>query len=476
MRPARETGTFHRGAVASGFRLWKDDMEYEQFIEGKHFKQIESGFSYKCRNPNMRDYQRASVEWALARGKAAIFKDTGLGKTIDELEFADAVVKETKKPVLLLAPLAVGGQIASTEAPKFGYNVKTIRSMADVEVTTCITNYENLHNIDFEEFGGIVLDESSILKGLNGKIRQQITEGASGIPYKLSCTATPAPNDMMEIGSQSEFLGIMTQTEMLATFFVHDGGETSKWRLKGHGKRKFYEWMSTWAVIMRDPSDYGFSPLPDLPPLNVHHIEIETEPTGGLFPDVAQTMLERIAARRDTLEDRCKKAAAIANNADGPVLLWCNLNAEGDALERLIPDSVQVAGADKDEDKVDRLVGFATGKYRVLITKPKVAGFGMNWQHCNTMAFVGLSDSFEQYYQAVRRCWRQGQTRDVDVYVVAADVEGAVVENIRRKQKMADRTMAEMSKLASTFFAGFDRAKNELRQYKPSVDAPMPLF
>lgn len=451
-------------------------MEYKTFIKGKHFRQIESGFDYKCNNPHLRDYQRASVEWALARGKAAIFKDTGLGKTLDELEFADAVVRETGKPVLLLAPLAVGGQIATTEAPKFGYEVKTIRSMDDVEVTTCITNYENLHNIDFDAFGGIVLDESSILKGLNGKIRQQIIDGAVNIPYKLSCTATPAPNDLMEIGSQSEFLGLMTQTEMLATFFVHDGGETSKWRLKGHGRQKFYEWMATWAVIMRDPSDYGFEALPDLPELLIEHVEIETEPTGGLFPDVAQTMLERIAARRDTLEDRCKRAAEIANNADGPVLLWCSLNAEGDLLEKLIPDAVQVAGADKDADKVDRLMGFASGKYRVLITKPKVAGFGMNWQHCSTMVFVGLSDSFEQYYQAVRRCWRQGQKQAVKVYVVAADVEGAVVENIRRKQKQADHVMTEMSKLASSFFAGFDKARNELRQYNPQVIAPKPMF
>lgn len=451
-------------------------MSYQKFIGGKHFRQPESGFDYVCTNPDMRDYQKATVEWALARGKAAIFKDTGLGKTLDELEWCRAVLEHTGKPVLLLAPLAVGNQIAEKEAPKFGYHAKTIRAMGDVENTINITNYENLHNIDFAAFSGICLDESSILKGLNGRVRAQLTEGAQVVPYRLSCTATPAPNDLMEIGSQCEFLGIMTQTEMLATFFIHDGGDTSKWRLKGHGRKKFYEWMSTWSVIMRDPSDYGFAPLPELPGLIINQVEVETEPECGLFVDVAQTLSERIKARRDTLEYRCKRAADIVNAADKPVLVWCNLNAEGDLLESLIPDSVQVSGADKDHIKTDRLMGFSDGKYRVLITKPKVAGFGMNWQHCNQMVFVGLSDSFEQYYQAVRRCWRQGQADDVTVYVITADVEGAVVDNIKRKQEQADNVIAEMSKTASSFFSGFAKAKNEVRVYCAPNKAPMPKF
>lgn len=451
-------------------------MNYQEFIDSKHFRQVESGFDYKCAiDTRLRDYQVASVEWALARGKAAIFKDTGLGKTNDELEFASAVVAHTGRPVLLLAPLSVGHQI-HREAAQFGYTTKVIRSMADVETMINITNYENLHNIDFDGFSGLVLDESSILKGLNGKIRRQIIDGAQSVPYRLSCTATPAPNDLMELGAQCEFLGIMTQTEMLATFFVHDGGDTAKWRLKGHGRKKFYQWLATWSVIMRDPSDYGFKALPELPPLNIEQIEVETEVTQGLFVDIAQTLTERSQARRDTLEHRCQTAADLINNMIGPVLVWCGLNAEGDLLEKLIPDSVQVAGSDKDHIKESRLSGFADGTHRALITKSKIAGFGLNWQHCNQMVFVGLSDSFESYYQSVRRCWRQGQKRDVNVWVITADTEGAVVDNIKRKQIQTDTMMDEMSKVASSFFSGFEKAKNELREYNPTMKAPKPTF
>lgn len=451
-------------------------MDYQDFIDSKHFRQVESGFDYKCAiDTHLRDYQVATVEWALARGKAAIFKDTGLGKTNDELEFASAVVSYTNRPVLLLAPLSVGHQI-HREAKQFGYKTKVIRSMDDVETLINITNYENLHNIDFDGFSGLVLDESSILKGLNGKIRRQIIERAQSVPYRLSCTATPAPNDLMEIGSQCEFLGIMTQTEMLATFFIHDGGDTSKWRLKGHGRKKFYQWLATWSVIMRDPSDYGFKSLPELPALNIEQIEVETKVTDGLFVDIAQTLTERSQARRDTLEDRCKVAADLINSMHGPVLVWCGLNAEGDLLEKLIHDSVQVSGSDKDHIKESRLAGFSDGTHRVLITKSKIAGFGLNWQHCNQMVFVGLSDSFESYYQSVRRCWRQGQKKQVNVWVITADTEGAVVDNIKRKQILADTMMSEMSKVASSFFVGFGKAKNELREYDPSLTAPKPTF
>ena len=451
-------------------------MSYGEFIENKHFKQQESGFDYKVADDtHLRDYQSTSVEWALARGKAAIFKDTGLGKTLDELEFGKAVVEHTGMPVLLLAPLSVGHQIHRM-ASEFNYDTKVIRIMDEVEVKINITNYENLHNIDFSKFSGIVLDESSILKGLNGKVRSQLTEGAQVIPYRLSCTATPAPNDLMELGSQSEFLGLMTQTEMLATFFIHDGGDTSKWRLKGHGRRKFYEWLASWAVIMRDPSDYGFKSLPDLPALNIKQVTVETPAVDSLFVEVALSLSDRIKARRDTMAERCEKAAAIINKLNGPVLVWCNLNDEGDLLEKLVNDSVQVSGSDKNEIKEDRLLGFASEKYRVLISKPKIAGFGMNYQHCNQMVFVGLSDSFEAYYQAVRRCWRQGQKRDVNVWVVTADIEGAVVANIQSKQKMADETMNEMSKIASTFFTGFTKARNEIRVYDPKTKAPKPSF
>jgi hypothetical protein len=311
---------------------------------------------------------------------------------------------------------------------------------------------------------------------MDGKMRRFLTESFRHVPYRLSASATPAPNDFMELGTQSEFLGIMTQTEMLATFFIHDGGDTSKWRLKGHGKAKFFEWLATWSVIMRDPSDYGFSKMSELPSLTINQVSIESGITDGLFAAMAQSLSERQTARRETIEARCKKAAEIIAGFDDSVLVWCGLNAEGDLLESMIPDAVQVSGADKDDDKESRLIGFSDGTHRILITKPKIAGFGMNWQHCNKMVFVGLSDSWEQYYQAVRRCWRRGQERDVEVTIITADVEGAVVENIKRKQNQADTMMAEMAKIASQSFHGFDKATNGLRQYQADVKAPKPQF
>lgn len=448
---------------------------YDQFIAEKHFRHPPSGFEYECKSPHLYDYQRATVEWALRRGKSLVAKDTGLGKTLDELEFASAVANHTDAPVLLLAPLCVAHQI-NREAEKFGYRTRVVRDKSQVSGGINICNYEMHGKLDFSAFSGIVLDEGSILKAQDGKTRQALTELSQGIPYRMSATATPAPNDFMEIGTQSEFLGIMTQTEMLATFFIHDGSDTAKWRLKGHGKQKFFEWLATWALIMRDPSDYGFAPKPALPPLNIHQVTVETEVTDGLFATVAQTLSERLNARRDTLEERCQKAADLIAGLDGPVLIWCGLNAEGDLLQRLIPGAVQVAGSDKDADKESRLIGFSEGAHRILITKQKIAGFGMNWQNCNQVVFVGLSDSFEQYYQAVRRCWRHGQKNPVKAWVITADSEGAVVENIRRKQIQADHMMCEMAKIAGRFFHGFDRADRELRAYNPQVPMVKPSF
>jgi len=451
-------------------------MDYQSFIAGKHFRPVEAGFAYRCEQEWLFDYQQACVEWACRRGKAALFLDTGLGKTNCELSWAKAVEEKTKKPVLILAPLCVSIQIQQ-EAERFGFTVHGARSHSDVkERGVYVTNYENLHNMDCGAFVGVVLDESSILKGLDGKLRKFITESFAQTPYRLSASATPSPNDYMELGTQTEFLGIMTQTEMLATFFVHDGGDTAKWRLKGHGQRKFFEWMASWAVVMRDPSVYGFAKKPDLPPLHIHPVVIESGQTDGLLPALAQKLSERQEARRDTVEQRCKAAAEIANNADGPVLLWCNRNDEGDLLESLIHGAVQVSGSDKQKDKEDRIMGFTEGRYRVLVTKPKIAGFGMNWQHCSTIIFVGLSDSWEQYYQAIRRCWRFGQKNEVNVYVVTADIEGMVVENIRRKDDQSETMIAEMAKIAKDFFNDYSMAANNLRAYQPAKQAKLPAF
>lgn len=420
-------------------------MEYQEFIRSKEFRIIESGFeANEDQLPDMMfDYQISVTKWALQRGRAAAFLDTGLGKTIVQTAWAEQVSLHTGKPVLILAPLAVSDQTID-EAKSYGIIIQKYHSNIDpLQPGVFITNYEQLHNVDCSIFSGVALDESSILKGMQGKYRKLITESFRDTPYKLSCTATPSPNDFMELGTQAEFLGIMSQVEMLAMFFIHDGGDTSKWRLKGHGQRKFWEWMATWAICMRSPYDLGFDGSKHkLPPVQYHDHVIETTPTDELFVTPAQGLLERNKARRDSVEERCKIAAKIANNSEGPFLVWCHLNDEGDLLEKLIPDSVQVSGSQSNDVKTDRLHGFSCGKYRVLISKPKLSGFGMNWQHCNQMVFVGLSDSWESYYQAIRRCWRFGQKRDVNVHVVSADTEGAVVENIKRK----DQQNSEMSK------------------------------
>lgn len=449
--------------------------DYQDFISDKHFKINKSGFDYKTDKEWLFDYQKACVEWACKRGKSALFLDTGLGKTNCELEWANAVSSHTGMPVLILAPLCVSLQI-KREGEKYGFETTIIRDNSDVKDGINIANYEILHKLDPRRFSGVVLDESSILKGMNGKMRKLITEAFKHTPYKLSASATPSPNDYMELGTQSEFLGIMSQVEMLATFFIHDGGDTAKWRLKGHGKKKFFEWLATWAIIMRDPSVFGFASRPTLPPLEIIQITIDSGITDGLLPAIAQSLQDRQSARRNTIDARAESAAQIANALDEPCLLWCGLNNEGDELEKLIDNSVQVSGADKDKDKESRMIGFSDGEHRVLITKPKIAGFGMNWQHCSKMIFVGLSDSFEQYYQAVRRCWRYGQQKPVTVYVVTADIEGAVVANIKRKEEQAEAMLTEMALIAAECFTSFEKAENGITVYNPKVTAPLPSW
>jgi len=451
-------------------------MDYQQFIAGKHFKSVDAGFDYVCSESWLFDYQRACVEWACRRGKAALFLDTGLGKTNCELAWARAVAEHTSKPVLILAPLCVSVQIIQ-EAARFGFDVHGVRDDSEIRETGIyITNYENMHNIDTGRFSGVVLDESSILKGMAGKMRAMITDAFRDTPYRLSASATPSPNDYMELGTQCEFLGILSQVEMLATFFIHDGGDTAKWRLKGHGQKKFFEWLASWAVIMRDPSAYGFAKKPELPPLNIRQVTIDSGITDGLLPKLAQSLGDRLTARRDTVAVRCAAAAELANSIDGPVLVWCNLNDESQMLSGSINGAVEVSGSDKPEVKESRIIGFTNNTHRVLVTKPKIAGFGMNWQHCHNMIFVGLSDSWEQYYQAIRRCWRFGQTQTVNVYVVTADIEGMVVENIKRKDDQSDRMMDEMAKIAPLYFKDFSKATRELASFKCKGIAKLPSW
>jgi DNA modification methylase len=292
----------------------------------------------------------------------------------------------------------------------------------------------------------VVLDESSILKNRDGKTRKHIIDECRSVPYKLSCTATPSPNDHMELGNQAEFIGVMGMSEMLAMFFTHDGGETSKWRLKGHGRTKFWEWLSSWSVCIRSPADLGFDASGyDLPPMSIFQHTVDSKPgEGQLFADIAVTLNERRQAKRDTLDDRCNKVAELVNASDEQWIVWCHLNGEQDLLSSLIPDALSVQGADSIGDKESRIMAFTHGEARVLITKPSIAGFGMNWQHCRNMAFVGLDDSYEAQYQAMRRCWRFGQTREVNIHFVTADALGAIAQNIARKESQMNEMQESM--------------------------------
>lgn len=443
-------------------------MSYGQFLARKAIVDPPTGMqSIPALNPALFDFQRDIVAWALKRGRAALFEDCGLGKTPQQLEWSRVVHEHTQGNVLILAPLAVAAQTVR-EGEKFGIKVGYARRQEDVKPGITIANYEMLEHFQTEAFTGVVLDESSILKAYDGKTRTAIIEAFRQTPFRLACTATPAPNDYMELGNHAEFLGVMSRVEMLSMFFVHDGGETQQWRLKGHAESEFWKWLASWAVCIRKPSDLGYDDRDFvLPELVLHQITVKVhEPTEGfLFPVEASTLQERMAARRDTIAERVSDCADIANATSESFLVWCNLNEESAQLKAAISGAVEVKGSDANEHKEKAMLGFTAGDVRCLVTKPSIAGFGMNWQHCASMAFVGLSDSYEQFYQAVRRCWRFGQKQPVNVYVITAETEGAVVANIKRKErdamKMAEAMVEHMKDLNAEAVRGMTREKDE---------------
>lgn len=422
--------------------------DYRSFLQSKQRRAESCGFVPESLPQRLFDWQARITTWATQKGRAAILADCGLGKTPMQLGWADAVRMETRERVLVVAPLAVGYQ-TEEEGSKFGVRIRYVRSGADIQPDDriVVTNYERVGAFDPAMFQGIVLDESSILKAINGKTRAALTSFSESIPYRLCCTATPSPNDYTELGNHAEYLGVMTSAEMLATFFVHDGGETSKWRLKGHAESEFWRWVCSWAVAIRKPSDIGGSDEGFiLPALHIEQHEVDVESDGiHLFPVEASTLSERREARRSSLDERVARAAAlVAEHPNEPWLTWCNLNVESEALRKAIPGAVEVRGSDAADLKEDRLRGFSHGEHPILVTKPSIAGWGMNWQHCAHVIFVGLSDSYEQFYQAIRRCWRYGQAREVRCHVVTATTEGAVVRNIKRKEANAIRMMEGM--------------------------------
>ena len=415
---------------------------YAEFLQSKTIAAQPTGFMPKRVNAKLFPFQRDIVKWGLRKGRCAFFEDCGLGKTGQQLEWGLRVSHFTDKPVLTFAPLAVSQQ-TKREGDKFAIPTAICRDQSGVHCGVNVTNYEMLPHFDPAEFGGIVIDESSILKG-DGPLRKSITEFAQRIPFRLACTATPAPNDYMELGNHAEFLGIMSKTEMLATFFVHDGGDTSKWRLKGHAEAEFWKWVASWAVMISKPSDLGYADKGfDLPPIEYHQHTVPAEwSSDRLFPVEAQTLQERQSARRESIDARIKLCADLVNRSGEQWVLWCNLNDEGEGLANAIPDAVEVSGSDKDSHKETAPLRFVDGDIRVLVSKPSIFGFGMNFQNCHNVAFVGLSDSWESVYQATRRVWRFGQEKTVQCHFITGELEGAVVRNIERKEKQAAQ-MAE---------------------------------
>jgi len=452
-------------------------MSYQEFLKQKDFDTIKAGFTPSDLNNNLWLHQPAIVDWACRRGRAAIFADTGLGKTLMQLEWANQVSQHTGKPVLLLAPLAVGRQ-TENEAKKF--NILSSCRYVDRPCSFTrvqITNYEKVDHFNPRDYAGIVLDESSILKGQSGAYRKMLTELAITIPYRLSCTATPSPNDYMELGTQAEFLGIMSQSEMLAMFFTHDGSETQKWRLKGHGASKFWEWLATWAVVISNPGDLGFDGSKyALPELDIVECVLPTD-SNMMFAPIAQGLSAARQAKKSSVQARVNACADWVNSLDEPCIVWAETNEEADLLESMIVDSVQVSGSDKPEIKEDRLLGFASGKYLKLVTKAKIAGFGMNWQNACKMAFVGPTYSFEQFYQAVRRQWRFGQTKPVEVRVFMTEEETGIHAAMMSKME-ADKVMRRemISVMADAMKKEVTGAKNERLDYRPSLSANLPAF
>lgn len=432
--------------------------EYADFLATKAPRAPASGLQVvPPLSAALKPFQAAITSWALRRGRAAVFAGTGLGKTLMQLEFSRVVAEEAGN-VLILCPLAVAEQTVA-EAAKFGIDgVAYAADQCAITTDIVVTNFERFEKFDITQFAGIVLDESGIIKSHDGKTRKLLTESCRNVPWKLCCTATPSPNDYTELGQHSEFLGVMDAKEMLAMFFVHDGsiraGDATQgndgWRMKRHAAADFWRWLASWSVMVRHPRDLGFDePGYDLPPLNLHQVTVKAEykPTAGeLFPMMASTLSQRIGVRRDTAEARVAEAVkVIMTQPAEPWLVWCHLNKEADAIERLLPNGLQVQGKDAVETKVSRLLGFKTGSPLMLITKPSIGGHGLNLQHCARMVFVGLTDSFEQVYQAIRRCWRFGQTQPVEVYFIASELEGAVVANLKRKEQAFELMLDAMS-------------------------------
>ena len=434
-----------------------NNMEYDQFIEQKTRRAQSHGFEPLSIIAPLFDWQAHVVKWAVKQGRAALFEDCGLGKTAQQLEWASQVCRQTGGSVLILTPLAVAHQTAH-EAEKFGIIAKVAESQADINAAGIwITNYEKLEKFDCSGFAGVVLDESSILKNFTGKMRKMLTETFAETPYRLCCTATPSPNDYTEFGQHADFLGICTPAQMLATFFINDTFNTGDWRLKKHAEKEFWAWLASWAACVSKPSDLGFDDDGyNLPALNLETIIVQVDETKGaqedqLFRHATLSATTMHKEMRMTAPARVAKIAELVNASDESWIVWCNTNDESEQLTAAIPDAVEVKGSDTAKQKEERIDAFTEGRARVIITKAGIAGYGLNWQHCRNVAFVGLSYSFEDFYQALRRSYRFGQTKQVNAYIVQASTEGAILKTIQRKIEQ-HKEMQDRMKLAAAAF------------------------
>lgn len=449
--------------------------EYRAFIASRAIASTKAGFDPQPINDHAKDHQRSVLEFALEKGKSAAFLDTGLGKSFIELEFARQCAAETGKPSLILTPLAVAGQMVR-EGCKFNIDARQIKEQSEVGAGVMVANYERLAKLDPECFGAVILDESSILKSYAGRTRATIQEAFEATPYKLAATATPSPNDHTELGNHAEFLGVMRQQEMLSKWFINDTATASQdWRLKGHAVEAFWEWVASWARCATLPSDLGGDDtgyvLPEID-RRIHEVAADRN------KDVAQGMLFRIpelsatsfhAEKRLTIKQRCERAAELASH-DKPVTVWCETNDESDMLSKMVPGAVEVHGSMDADEKERRLLGFASGEYRAIVTKPKLAGFGVNWQHCAHAVFASISFSYEQHYQAVRRSHRFGQSEVVRNDVVIADTEAAIWRVITEKSDKHD----EMKRRMSAAMKSAQTAGNRRVVYDRPLDLAFP--
>jgi len=439
--------------------------KYHSFLKKKVEVVSPSGFEISLDeiNANAFEWQKHCIRWACRRGRCALFLDTGLGKTFHQLEWCRFVGQETQKPTLIVAPLAVCRQ-TEDEHQKFSIDApcRVVRFPKEIGDGINIVNYEILDRFNPEVFGGLCLDESSILKSFEGKFRNFVCKRFKDTQYRLACSATPSPNDFMELGNHSEFLSAMSRTEMLSTYFIHDSGDTSKWRLKGHASKDFWHWVTSWALITKKPSDLGYpNEGYDLPELRVHGV---TVPWHG---EPAKSLNEQRKVRSESIDIRVNKLKEIVTD-DEPWIVWCDLNIESVLATSSLPDAVEVTGSLDPNIKSQRMRSFSQQKIRVLTTKPKISGFGMNWQHCSKIAFLGISHSFESFYQAVRRCYRFGQKKPVDVYVIVTDKESHIVDNVMRKQKnLEEMSEAMVTHMKTRIMSDIFGVDNNQVEYEP---------